>query len=81
VSPEAKQLLKAKQYMLSLVETQQLLGRSILENNMLIFDMRLTPETINQLIDELVAEQKIKISDSGANRANQFIFWVPKSAV
>jgi GTPase SAR1 family protein len=80
VSPEAKQLLKAKQYMLSLVETQQLLGRSILENNMLIFDMRLTQENIEQLIDELVAEKKVQISDPGTNRADQFIFWVPKSA-
>jgi GTPase SAR1 family protein len=81
VSPEAKQLLKAKQYMLSLVETQQLLGRSILENNMLSFDMRLSLETINQLIDELLAEQKIQVSEPGRNRADQFIFWVPKSAV
>ncbi len=81
VSLEEKQLIKAKQYMLSLVETQQLLGRSILENNMLIFDIRLSLETINQLIDELLAEQKIQISDPGANRENQFIFWVPKSAV
>lgn len=81
VNPKDEQLLKAKKYMLSLVETQQLLGRSILENNMLTFDMRLTPETINQLICELVDEQKIQVSDPGTNRADQFIFWVPKSAV
>jgi len=43
--------------------------------------MRLTPETINQLICELVDEQKIQVSDPGTNRADQFIFWVPKSAV
>ncbi len=81
VNPEAKQLLKAKKYMLSLVETQQLLGRSILENNTIVFDTRLTQENIDRLIDELVAEKKVQISDPGTNRANQFIFWVPKSAV
>lgn len=79
VNPEAKQLLKAKQYMLSLIETQQLLSLSILENNMIVFDTRLTPENIDQLIDELVAEKKVQISEPGTNRANQFIFWVPKS--
>lgn len=79
VNPEAKQLLKAKQYMLSLIETQQLLSLSILENNMIVFDTRLTPENIDRLIDELVAEKKVKISEPGTNRANQFIFWVPKS--
>lgn len=75
----AKQLLQAKQYMLSLVETQQFLGRSILEDNMLMFDMRLTLETIDQLINELVTEGKIKISAVTQNRAEQFVFWSPQS--
>ena len=78
VSQKNKQLSQAKQFMLSLVETQQTLGRSILENNLLNFDMRLDEETINQLIEELVAEQKIQILDPDNNRASQFILWLPK---
>ena len=77
--PEPKKSTKkAKQFMLSLVETQQMLGRSILEDNMLNFDMRLDEETINQLIDELVEEQKIQILDPDNNRAGQFILWLPE---
>ncbi len=80
VNAEDKQLLKAKQYMLSLIETQQMLGWSVLENNMLEYEPRLTPKNIEQLTNDLVAEKKIQILGTD-NQAGQFICWLPESAV
>ncbi len=71
---------KAKQFMLSLIKNQQMLGRDTLMDNTLNFDMRLEPETINKLIQELRQENQIKIIGPEDNPAAQFICLVPKQS-
>lgn len=68
---------KATQFMLSLVETQQMLGRDTLMKNTLSVAPRLDEETFNQLLEKLIQEQKIQIIGPD-NPDAQFICLLPQ---
>lgn len=74
----APQNLAAKDFILNMVITQQLLGRETAINNAHAKFDTVSPEGLNQLIDELIQERKIDLIGSTADPKSQFISRVPQ---
>jgi hypothetical protein len=69
---------KATQFIISLVETQQMLGRDTLMKNTLNFEPRLDEEKFTQLLEQLIQEQKIQIIGPDNNPDAQFVCLLPQ---
>jgi hypothetical protein len=70
--------LAAKDFILNMVITQHLLGReTAIHNAHARFDT-VSPERLNQLIDELIQERKIDLIGPITDRKSQFISRVPQ---
>lgn len=71
------QIEEAKEFILNLIKTQQMLGRNtVIENARNQFD-RLDLSELNQIIQELVRENKISLLGSDDNPEKQFVCLVP----
>jgi uncharacterized UPF0160 family protein len=73
-----KEEMQAKEFLLNLVKTQQLMGRQILIQNARLQFPTVTESQIEQLIQQLCQEKKVQILDPKAKPDAQLICLVPK---
>ena len=74
-----KKLQDVKQFLLSVVTTQQFLGRQTLIQNAIGQFSDVVESQIEQLIEQLCQENQIQILDPGADPKAQLVCLVPKS--